>query len=40
MSFRRRNHSMDQAIKAGIGAIACSALILAIVFLAMNALPL
>jgi hypothetical protein len=38
-SVRRRNHSMDQAMKAGIGATACSVLILAIVLLAMHTLP-
>jgi len=37
-SFRGRNHSMDQAMKAGIGATACSVLILAIVLLAMHTL--
>lgn len=38
--FLRRNHSMDQAMKAGIGATACSVLILAIVLLAMHTVPL
>ena len=35
-SFPRRNQSMDQAMKAGIGATACSVLILVIVLLAMH----
>jgi hypothetical protein len=34
-AMRRRNHSMDEAMKAGIGATACSVLILVIVLLAM-----
>jgi phosphomevalonate kinase len=38
-SFRRHNHRMDQAMKAGIGATACSVLIVAIVLLAMHTLP-
>jgi hypothetical protein len=38
-SFRRRNFSMDPAMKAGIGATACSVLIVAIVLLAMQMLP-
>jgi hypothetical protein len=38
-SFHRRNRGMDEATKAGIGATACSAFILAIVFLAMHTLP-
>jgi len=38
-SFHRRNHGMDEATKAGIGATICSVLILAIVLLAMHALP-
>ena len=38
-SFHRRNHGMDEATKAGIGATICSVLILAIVFLAMHTLP-
>jgi hypothetical protein len=38
-SFHRRNHGMDEATKAGIGATVCSAFILAIVFLAMHTLP-
>jgi hypothetical protein len=38
-SFRRRNQSMDPAMKAGIGATICSVLILALVFLAMHTLP-
>jgi hypothetical protein len=37
--FRRRNHSMDPAMKAGIGAIACSVLFLGFVFLAIHTLP-
>jgi len=37
--WRRRNHGMDQAMKAGIAAAACSALILAIVLLVMSAVP-
>ena len=36
----RRNQSMDQAMKAGIGATACSVLILVIVLLAMHTVPL
>ena len=36
-SFPRRNQSMDQA---GIGATACSVLILVIVLLAMHTVPL
>jgi len=39
-SFPRRNQSMDQAMKAGIGATACSVLILVIVLLAMHTVPL
>ena len=39
-SFHRRNHGIDEAMKAGIGATACSVLILAIVLLAMHALPI
>ena len=39
-SFPRRNRSMDQAMKAGIGATACSVLILVIVLLAMHTVPL
>ena len=38
-SSRRRNRSMDPAMKAGIGAIACSVLFLAFVLLAMHTLP-
>jgi len=38
-SFHRRNHSMNEAMKAGVGATVCSALILAIVLLAMHTLP-
>ncbi len=38
-SFHRRSHAMDEAMKAGIGATACSVLILAIVLLAMHTLP-
>ena len=37
-SFDRRNHGVDEATKAGIGATVCSVLILAIVFLAMHTL--
>ena len=37
-SFRRRNVRMDPAMKAGIWATACSVLIVALVFLAMNTL--
>jgi hypothetical protein len=33
--FHSRSQGMDEAMKAGIGATACSVLILAIVFLAM-----
>jgi hypothetical protein len=36
---RRGNHSMDRAMKAGIGATACSVLIVALVLLAMHVLP-
>ena len=39
-SFPRRNRSMDQAMKAGIVATACSVLILVIVLLAMHTVPL
>ena len=39
-SVPRRNRSMDQAMKAGIGATACSVLILVIVLLAMHTVPL
>jgi hypothetical protein len=35
----RRNHSMDPAMKAGIGAIACSVLFLGFVLLAIHTLP-
>jgi hypothetical protein len=38
--FLRRNYRMDQAMKAGISATACSVLILAIVLLAMHTVPL
>jgi hypothetical protein len=38
-SLHRRNHDMDEATKAGIGATVCSVFILAIVFLAMHTLP-
>ena len=34
--FLRRSHGMDKAMKAGIGATACSVLIAAIVLLAMQ----
>ena len=37
--YRRRNSSMDPAMKAGIGATICSVLILTLVFLAMHTLP-
>jgi hypothetical protein len=33
-SFRRRKHSMDPAMKAGIGATLCSVLLVALVLLA------
>jgi hypothetical protein len=36
---RRGNHGMDRAMKAGIGGTACSVLIVALVLLAMHALP-
>jgi hypothetical protein len=38
-SPRRGNHSMDRAMKAGIGATACSVLIVALALLAMHVLP-
>jgi hypothetical protein len=38
-SSRRRNHSMDAAMKAGIVATVCSVLIVALVLLAMHTLP-
>jgi len=38
-SSRGGNHNMDRAMKAGIGATACSVLIVALVLLAMHALP-
>ena len=37
--FHRRSRGMGEAMKAGIGAAACSVLILAIVLLAMHTLP-
>jgi len=37
--FHSRSHGMDEAMKAGVGATACSVFILAIAFLAMHALP-
>jgi hypothetical protein len=37
--FRRRKDSMDPAMKAGIGATACSPLIVALTLLAMHMLP-
>ena len=37
-SFDRRNHGVDEATKAGIGATVCSVFILVIVFLAMHTL--
>jgi hypothetical protein len=39
-AFHRRSHGMDEAMKAGIGATACSVLLLTIVFVAMHLLPL
>ena len=36
---RRRGHGMDEAMKAGLGATACSVLILALMLLAIHALP-
>ena len=40
-SFPHRNQQgMDQVMKAGIGATACSVLILVIVLLAMHTVPL
>jgi hypothetical protein len=39
VAFRRRKDSMDPATKAGIGATACSVLIVALTFLAMHILP-
>jgi phosphomevalonate kinase len=39
-SFPRRNQSIDQVMKAGIGATACGVLILVIVLLAMHTVPL
>jgi hypothetical protein len=38
-SARRRNHSIDPALKAGIGATVCSVFIAALVLLAMHTLP-
>lgn len=38
-SSRRGSYSMDRAMKAGIGATACSVLIVALVLLTMHALP-
>ena len=38
-SFRCRSQGMGEAVRAGIAATACSVLILAIVFLAIYALP-
>jgi hypothetical protein len=35
----RRNHTMDPALKAGIGATVCSVFIMALVLLAMHTLP-
>jgi hypothetical protein len=37
--IKYRNHSMDPAMKAGIGAIACSVLFLGFVLLAIHTLP-
>ena len=39
VSFHRRSRGMDEAMKAGVGATVCSVLILAVVLLAMHALP-
>ena len=39
VSFHRRSRGMNEAMKAGVGATVCSALILAIAFLAMHTLP-
>ena len=39
VSFHRRSRGMNEAMKAGVGATVCSVLILAIVLLAMHALP-
>ena len=39
VSFHLRGRGMDEAMKAGVGATACSVLILAIVLLATHALP-
>jgi hypothetical protein len=39
VSFHLRGRGMDEAMKAGVGATACSVLISAIVLLAMHALP-
>ncbi len=38
-SFHRRSHGIDEAMKAGLGTTVWSVLILAIVLLAMHALP-
>jgi hypothetical protein len=38
-SFHRRGHGMDEATKAGIGAMLCSVVILATVLLSMHMLP-
>jgi hypothetical protein len=38
-SFHRRGHGMDEATKAGIGAMLCSVVILATVLLSMHILP-
>jgi len=38
-SFRHRNQSMDPAMKAGIGAIICSVLVVVLVLLVMHTLP-
>ena len=38
-SFHRRNHGIDEATKAGIGATVCSVVILAIALLSMHMLP-
>jgi hypothetical protein len=37
---QRRNRGLDEATKAGIGAIVCSMLLLTILFLVMHTLPI
>ena len=39
VSFHLRGRGMDEAMKAGVGTTVCGALVLAIVLLAMHALP-